>query len=109
MRRRSNYSTVSRQRLLWVFAAIVGGGVLDYPIGAWADSDLRKDQVPEAVIQRFKQDYPKARTIEYELETDDGQRIYEIEFKVGRRKVKAAYREDGTAVSNQPQRLDDDD
>jgi hypothetical protein len=104
----SNSSIFIRKRFLCFFAAIAGGGLLD-PIGAWADSDLRKDQVPEAVIQRFKQDYPKARTIEYELETDDGQRIYEIEFKVGRRKVKAAYREDGTAVSNQPQRLDDDD
>jgi len=107
--RKVHYSTVGRKRLLWVFAAIIGGSLLDYPIGAWADSDLRKDQVPDAVIHRLKQDYPKARSIEYELETDNGQRIYEIEFKVGRRKVKAAYREDGTAVSNQQQRLDDDD
>lgn len=76
---------------------------------AWADSELRKDQVPQAVIQRFKQDYPKARRIEYELETENGQRIYEIDFKVGRRKVQVHYREDGTVISTNTQNSDDDD
>jgi hypothetical protein len=76
---------------------------------AFADSDLRKDQVPNAVIQRFKQDYPKARSIEYELETDNERRVYAIEFKVGRRKAKAYYQEDGTVVSTGQGRLDNDD
>ena len=75
----------------------------------WADSDLRKDQVPQAVIQRFKQDYPKARSIQYELDTEDGQRIYEIDFKVGRRKVQVHYREDGTVLSTNTRKSDDDD
>ena len=76
---------------------------------AFADSDLRKDQVPPAVIQRFKQDYPKARSIEYELDTEDGQRIYEIDFKVGRRKIQVHYREDGTVISTDTKKSDDDD
>ena len=75
----------------------------------WADSDLRRDQVPQAVIQRFKQDYPKARSIQYELDTEDGQRIYEIDFKVGRRKVQVHYREDGTVLSTNTRKSDDDD
>jgi hypothetical protein len=76
---------------------------------AFADSDLRKDQVPNAVIQQFKQDYPKARSIEYELETENERRIYAIEFKVGRRKIKAYYQEDGTVVSTEQGQLDNDD
>ena len=74
-----------------------------------ADSDLRKEQVPAAVHQQFKQDYPKARAIEYELEIENGQRVYEINFKVGRRKIQAQYRENGTVIRVDRQQSDDDD
>lgn len=105
-RRRFSGSLPIRQTIASIPQLFLMGSWITF---AWADSDLRKDQVPEAVIQRFKQDYPKARSIEYELETDNGRRIYEIEFKVGRRKVKAYYQEDGTVVSTEQGRLDNDD
>jgi hypothetical protein len=88
---------------------------LTLALGVWsvslarADSDLRKEQVPAAVHQQFKQDYPKARSIEYELEIENGQRVYEIDFKVGRRKVQAHYREHGTVIRVDRKQSDDDD
>lgn len=90
-------------RLLWRFTA---GVLVTSP--AWGD-DLHKDQIPAPVLHHFREDFPKARRIEYELETEDGHRVYEIDFKVGRRNIQAHYREDGTLIRQDIQKSDDDD
>lgn len=91
---------------LKVFPGLLPGLLLISP--AWCD-DLPRDQVPLPVLQRFKQEFPKARSIEYELETENGIRIYEIDFKMGRRSIQAHYREDGSLIRKDIHKSDDDD
>jgi hypothetical protein len=72
------------------------------------DDDLRKEQVPPAVLAAFRSAYPKACGIEYQLDDEDGKKVYEIDFKLGRRKLEARYREDGTLVQVDSKDMDDD-
>ena len=75
----------------------------------FADDGLKRDQVPEKILAAFKEAYPKAHHIEYEIETENGKKLYEIDFKEGRRKVQAHYREDGSLLRVDTHKSDDDD
>lgn len=73
-----------------------------------ADSDLSKDQIPKAVLEAFRSAYPKARGIEYDLEMENGKKVYEIEFKNGRRKIVMHYLEDGSLMKSDNNGSDSD-
>lgn len=75
----------------------------------FADDELKRDQVPNKILEAFEAAHPKAHHIEYEIETENGQKLYEIDFKEGRRKVQAHYREDGSLLRVDTHKSDDDD
>ena len=74
----------------------------------FADSDLSKDQIPKAVLEAFQSAYPKARGIEYDLEMENGKKVYEIEFKNGRRRLVLHYLEDGSLIQSDNKDSDSD-
>lgn len=55
-----------------------------------------RDVVPPANLQqKFKTDFPKARDVEWETAND----VYEVEFEIRSRDVKALYDKDGNLLS----------
>lgn len=55
-------------------------------------------QVPLAVRNSFREMFPDARNVEWQIEREDGRRLYEAEFTRNGRRFKAYFTPDGTFV-----------
>jgi len=54
--------------------------------------------VPRAVKQSFRNRYPDATNVRWEVEREDGRRTYEAEFTFNGRRLKAEFLPDGTFI-----------
>jgi len=53
-------------------------------------------EVPDAVKKSFRSRYPNATNVRWELEREDGRRVYEAEFTLNGRRLKAEFAANGT-------------
>lgn len=72
-----------------------------------ADEELRKDQVPAAVISAFESAHPGVGPAEYEAKTFQGKTVYKVEYKEGGKEIEILYSPEGTVVQ-QAEDSDDD-
>ncbi len=71
------------------------------------DNDLRRDQVPKAVLDAFEKGHPNARNVEFEEKRFENNPAYEIEFKEDGKKYEFLYKPDGSVVRQKEE--DDND
>ena len=83
--------------------------MLAFTSGAWADDEVQRAQVPKPVLDALAVDFPRAQAIRFNLDSEDGQKIYEVKFREGRRKIKAEYTAEGKRLSVKGKADDDDD
>jgi hypothetical protein len=57
---------------------------------------ISPSQVPVAVKQSFNDRYPSATNVRWEVEREDGGRVYQAEFNFNGRHLKAQFAPDGT-------------
>jgi|SRR3954452_18782085 hypothetical protein len=53
-------------------------------------------EVPDAVKKSFHSRYPNAKNVRWEVDREDGGRVYEAEFTLNGRHVKAEFAPNGT-------------
>lgn len=58
-------------------------------------------EVPSAVKQSFRNRYPDATNVRWEVEREDGRRVYEAEFNFNGRHLKAEFLPDGTFLGQE--------
>jgi uncharacterized membrane protein YkoI len=78
-------------------ALIVAAGLFTANAQA-EDKEIKKGDVPQAVLDAFAIAKPKAKVTEYELKTRDGQSFYEIEYKENGLEHEYYYAADGTLL-----------
>jgi uncharacterized membrane protein YkoI len=78
-------------------ALIVATGLLAANVQA-EDKEIKKGDVPQAVLDAFSIAKPKTRIKEYELKTHDGQSFYELEYKENGLEHEYYYAADGTLL-----------
>jgi len=61
-----------------------------------SEFEIAASDVPESVAAAFKNKYPGATNVEWEVEKKDGKLYYEAEFEFGDKKKEAYFRPDGT-------------
>lgn len=65
------------------------------------EKELKKSQVPKAVIAAFEKAYPKAKELEFEEETFEGKTAYEVEYKENNMEYEFLYSADGTLLQKE--------
>jgi hypothetical protein len=66
-----------------------------YGCATQPDRVLQHSEVPAAVLQSFSSAYPAAKVLKYEEEFEKGQKIYEIDFLLGKQEYEAEYNAQG--------------
>lgn len=82
---------------IFTFALIVSGLFLAVNVNA-EDKELKKSEMPQAVLDAFSIAKPTVKVTEYELKTRDGKPFYEIEYKHKGIKYEYFYSADGTLL-----------
>ena len=62
------------------------------------EKEITRDEVPEAVLNKFTTIYPGATVKEYAEETEDGETYYEISFEDQGKEIDIVYRPDGNVA-----------
>jgi uncharacterized membrane protein YkoI len=65
------------------------------------ETELRKNQVPKAVINAFEKAYPNAKGLEFEEETFDGKAAYEVEYKKNGMEYEFLYSAEGALLQKE--------
>lgn len=65
------------------------------------EKELRKHQVPKAVIEAFEKAYPNAKEVEYEQEMFNGKTAYEVEYKENGKEYEFLYGADGVLLQKE--------
>jgi uncharacterized membrane protein YkoI len=65
------------------------------------EKELKKDQVPKAVIAAFEKAYPNAKGLEFEEETFEGKAAYEVEYKKNGKEYELLYSANGVLVQKE--------
>ncbi len=82
--------------LLAMFSLLV---MIDSPVLAQAEKDLKKSEVPKNVISSFEKSYPKAKASGYSTETENGSTTYEVESTEGKIHRDVTFDPQGTVIS----------
>jgi uncharacterized membrane protein YkoI len=65
------------------------------------EKELKKDQVPKAVIAAFEKAFPNAKELEFEEELFEGKTAYEVEYKENNMEYEFLYSADGTLLQKE--------
>ena len=65
------------------------------------EKELKKDQVPKAVIAAFEKAYPNAKELEFEEETFEGKTAYEVEYKKDGKEYEFLYSAEGMLLQKE--------
>lgn len=65
------------------------------------EKELRKNQVPNAVVEAFEKAHPNAKKVEFEEETFAGKTAYEVEYKEDSREYELLYDADGKLLQKE--------
>ena len=66
-----------------------------------SEKELKKDQVPKAVISAFEKAFPNAKELEFEEELFEGKIAYEVEYKKDGKDYEFLYSADGTLLQKE--------
>jgi hypothetical protein len=86
---------------------VIAVGAVFFTAGAVAEESapepaqrqtLKKEDVPEAVLQAFQKEHKQLKGVEYEQETRDGDQFYGMEFKTRGKEEEMIYKADGTLI-----------
>ena len=62
---------------------------------------ISASQVPAAVIESFNAKFPDAKNVQWEVQKEDGGKIYQAEFTQNGKRFKAQFAPDGTFLGKQ--------
>jgi uncharacterized membrane protein YkoI len=65
------------------------------------EKELKKDQVPKAVIAAFEKAYPNAKGVEFEEEIFEGKTAYEVEYKKDGKEYEFLYSAEGVLLQKE--------
>lgn len=65
------------------------------------EKELKKDQVPKAVIAAFEKAFPNAKELEFEEETFEGKTAYEVEYKKDGKEYEFIYSAEGMLLQKE--------
>jgi uncharacterized membrane protein YkoI len=89
-------------------AALAGAGLV-----RGEDDDGEEEvaiaDLPQAVVDAIKKDYPNAELLAAEKETENGETLYDVEFKNDGKTLEAEVTPDGKIVEVEEEDDDDDD
>jgi hypothetical protein len=68
-------------------------------LSACTERKISEDEVPQEVLKLFKLTYPKALHPIFTVESNFGQKEYEVEFELNGKKRKVEYDFDGLTVT----------
>ena len=74
--------------VMFFLCAVVG-------VASATEKKLTEAEVPRPVVETVKKKYPKAKIVEYELESEDGQSLYEVKLVDGEQKIEVHCTKDG--------------
>ena len=88
----------SMNRILSLAAALVLTGVFILQTTTAQEKEIKRKDVPTAVLAAFAKTYPNAKAKEFSMETENGKTIYEIESVEGKTNRDLSYTEEGALV-----------
>ncbi|WP_374090109.1 PepSY-like domain-containing protein [Methylomicrobium lacus] len=65
------------------------------------EKELRKNEVPKAVLNAFEKSYPNAKDVEFEEEMFEGKASYEVEYKDNGKEYEVMYSADGMLLQKE--------
>ncbi len=65
------------------------------------EKELKKDQVPKAVIAAFEKAFPNAKELEFEEELFEGKTAYEVEYKKNGKEYEFLYSVEGALLQKE--------
>jgi uncharacterized membrane protein YkoI len=65
------------------------------------EKELRKHEVPKAVVEAFEKAYPTTKGVEYEQEIFDGKVAYEVEYKEKGKEYEVLYDANGMVLQKE--------
>ena len=65
------------------------------------EKELKKDQVPKAVIAAFEKAFPNAKELEFEEELFEGKTAYEVEYKRDGKEYEFLYSPEGVLLQKE--------
>ena len=66
-----------------------------------SEKELKKDQVPKAVIAAFEKAFPNAKELEFEEALFDGKTTYEVEYKKDGKEYEFLYSTEGVLIQKE--------
>ena len=66
-----------------------------------SEKELKKDQVPKAVIAAFEKAFPNAKELEFEEELFEGKTAYEVEYKRDGKEYEFLYSSEGVLLQKE--------
>ena len=66
-----------------------------------SEKELKKDQVPKAVIAAFEKAFPNAKELEFEEELFEGKTAYEVEYKRDGKEYEFLYSAEGVLLQKE--------
>ena len=66
-----------------------------------SEKELKKDQVPKAVISAFEKAFPNAKELEFEEELFEGKTAYEVEYKRDGKEYEFLYSTEGVLIQKE--------
>jgi len=66
-----------------------------------SEKELKKDQVPKAVISAFEKAFPNAKELEFEEELFEGKTAYEVEYKRDGKEYEFLYSPEGVLIQKE--------
>ena len=66
-----------------------------------SEKELKKDQVPKAVISAFEKAFPNAKELEFEEELFEGKTAYEVEYKRDGKEYEFLYSAEGVLLQKE--------
>ena len=66
-----------------------------------SEKELKKDQVPKAVISAFEKAFPNAKELEFEEELFEGKTAYEVEYKRDGKEYEFLYSPEGVLLQKE--------
>ncbi|HWP01271.1 MAG TPA: PepSY-like domain-containing protein [Methylococcus sp.] len=85
----------------FLMAAVLGASLAIPGQANAGEKELRKSQVPKAVVEAFEKAHPNAKKVEFEEETFEGKTAYEVEYKEDGREYELLYDADGTLLQKE--------
>ena len=66
-----------------------------------SEKELKKDQLPKAVIAAFEKAFPNAKELEFEEELFEGKTAYEVEYKRDGKEYEFLYSTEGVLIQKE--------